>query len=44
MGDYIHSGNYCFIEWPDVIEEMVDTDYVTITIKETENGRDIYVD
>ena len=44
VGDYIHSGNYCFIEWPDVIEEMVDTDYVTITIKETENGRNIYVD
>ncbi len=30
--DYLLSGNYCFIEWPDIIEDFLD-DVVVITIE-----------
>ena len=36
--DYILSGNYCFIEWPQIVEEYFDN-YVKITISADKNER-----
>lgn len=36
--DYILSGNYCFIEWPQIVEEYFDN-YVKITISTDINER-----
>lgn len=36
--DYIYSGNYCFIEWPEMIESLLPEGIVEVRIKETENG------
>ena len=36
--DYFYSGALCFIEWPELIEELLPEDAVRVTIKETEEG------
>jgi tRNA threonylcarbamoyladenosine biosynthesis protein TsaE len=36
--DYIYSGNYCFIEWPEMIESLLPEGIVEVRIKETEKG------
>ena len=36
--DYIYSGNYCFIEWPERIETLLPAGCVEVRIKEAENG------
>lgn len=36
--EYLYSGNYCFIEWPDIIEPLLPEDTVRITIRVKENG------
>ena len=36
--DYLYSGNYCFIEWPEKIERLLPDDIVKVKIAETENG------
>lgn len=36
--DYFYSGALCFIEWPELIEELLPEDAVRVTIKETEDG------
>ena len=36
--DYIYSGNYCFIEWPEMIEQLLPAGIVEVKIKEGENG------
>jgi len=36
--DYIYSGNYCFIEWPEMIESLLPEGIVEIRIKEAENN------
>ncbi len=36
--DYFYSGNLCFIEWPELIEEVLPTDAVRITISENADG------
>ena len=30
--EYFYSGNYCFIEWPELIEEILPENYVEIKI------------
>ncbi|HFA48916.1 MAG TPA: tRNA (adenosine(37)-N6)-threonylcarbamoyltransferase complex ATPase subunit type 1 TsaE [Bacteroidetes bacterium] len=30
--DYLYDGNYCFIEWPELIEALLPTDTVNINI------------
>jgi tRNA threonylcarbamoyladenosine biosynthesis protein TsaE len=30
--DYIYSGSYCFLEWPELIEELLPPDVVKVTI------------
>ena len=37
--DYLYSGDYCFIEWTEKVEEMLPDDYVRVDIKVLEDGR-----
>ena len=36
--DYIYSGNYCFIEWPEMIDQLLPEGIVEVRIKEGDNG------
>ena len=36
--DYFYSGCYCFIEWPELIEEVLPDDAVRISIEEQSDG------
>ena len=36
--EYLYSGNYCFIEWPGIIDSILPEDTVKITIRVKENG------
>ena len=36
--DYIYSGNYCFIEWPEMIQDLLPRDIVQVNIRETDDG------
>ncbi|MBR5351996.1 MAG: tRNA (adenosine(37)-N6)-threonylcarbamoyltransferase complex ATPase subunit type 1 TsaE [Prevotella sp.] len=36
--DYFYSGGLCFIEWPELIEELLPEDAVRITIEEQADG------
>ena len=36
--EYLYSGNYCFIEWPDMIEPLLPDDTVYVDITPQENG------
>lgn len=37
--EYLYSGQYCFIEWPEMIEPILPEDTVDITIRLLEDGR-----
>ncbi len=39
--DYFYSGALCFIEWPELIEDLLPEDAVKVTIEETSNGERI---
>lgn len=42
IDDYLNSGDYCFIEWPEKIEELLPEEIIEVTIKETsETSRQI---
>ena len=36
--DYFYSGALCFIEWPELIEDILPEDAVRVTIEEREDG------
>ena len=36
--DYIESGAVCFMEWPELIEELLPEDVVKVSIKQQEDG------
>lgn len=36
--DYVYSGNLCFMEWPELIEDMLPEDAVRVNIVENEDG------
>lgn len=36
--DYFYSGALCFIEWPELIEELLPEDAVKVSITENEDG------
>lgn len=36
--DYFYSGALCFMEWPELIEELLPGDAVRVTISEQEDG------
>jgi len=35
--DYIYSGNWCFIEWPEIAEKYFPDDIIKVKIEELEN-------
>lgn len=37
--DYLYSGHICFIEWPELVEQILPEDTVKLSIRETEDGR-----
>ena len=36
--DYFYSGALCFIEWPELVEEVLPGDAIKVTIEEVEDG------
>ncbi len=36
--DYFYSGNLCFIEWPELVEEVLPEDAVHVSIEEQPDG------
>ena len=36
--DYFYSGSLCFLEWPELIEEILPADVVKVKIEEQANG------
>ena len=36
--DYLYSGNYCFIEWPEMIDALLPDDTIWVKIIPQENG------
>jgi len=36
--DYFYSGDYCYIEWPELIEPLLPSIAVRVYIRETEDG------
>jgi tRNA threonylcarbamoyladenosine biosynthesis protein TsaE len=36
--DYIYSGNYCLIEWPEMIEQLLPDGIVEVRIRETDDN------
>ena len=36
--DYFYSGATCFIEWPELVEELLPEDAVKVSVAETEDG------
>ncbi|EGN56613.1 tRNA (adenosine(37)-N6)-threonylcarbamoyltransferase complex ATPase subunit type 1 TsaE [Hallella multisaccharivorax DSM 17128] len=36
--DYFYSGSLCFIEWPELIEEILPGDSIKVTITQLEDG------
>lgn len=41
--EYLYSGGYCFIEWPEMIEELVPKDAVNLYIEAKGDTREIRV-
>lgn len=41
--EYFYSGNYCFIEWPEMIEELIPEDAVKVKIEIKNGKREIVV-
>ena len=41
--EYIDSGNYCFIEWPELVKSIVNDDYLEITLKKTDISRHLFL-
>ena len=36
--EYLYSGNYCFIEWPEILAPILPEDTVHVSIRVLENG------
>jgi hydrolase, P-loop family len=36
--DYFYSGSLCFLEWPELIEEILPADVVKVKIEEQADG------
>lgn len=39
VDDYLQSGHYCFFEWPELVEDLLDDNYLKIEIKVNGNIR-----
>jgi tRNA threonylcarbamoyladenosine biosynthesis protein TsaE len=36
--EYIYSGHYCFIEWPEIVEQLLPKNVLKVNIQEGEKG------
>ncbi len=36
--EYLYSGYYCFIEWPEIVEQLLPKNVLKVFIKEDEKG------
>jgi tRNA threonylcarbamoyladenosine biosynthesis protein TsaE len=44
LEEYLDSGKMCWIEWPQIVEELIPSPYLQIKIEHTENiSRNIYL-
>jgi tRNA threonylcarbamoyladenosine biosynthesis protein TsaE len=41
--EYLTSGSYCFFEWPELVEEMLEPPYLKIVIETNELARELHV-
>lgn len=41
--EYFYSGNYCFIEWPELIEELIPENAVKVKIEVKDEKREIVI-
>ena len=39
--EYVYSGHLCFMEWPELIEDLLPEDTVKVSIEELEDGKRI---
>jgi tRNA threonylcarbamoyladenosine biosynthesis protein TsaE len=39
IDDYLYSNNYCFFEWPNLVEVFLDDKFISVTIKVEDNIR-----
>lgn len=44
MEEYLYSGNYCFIEWPDVAKEILPEYAIKVVIEKEGENRKVYVE
>jgi tRNA threonylcarbamoyladenosine biosynthesis protein TsaE len=40
--EYFYSGNYCFIEWPSKVEELMPETYIKVQISVTDDERRLF--
>jgi len=43
IDSYLNSGNYCFIEWPNLLEPLLTGSYTAIKMLEDTNKRELYL-
>tara|TARA_B100001250_G_scaffold412351_1_gene443316 strand:+ start:480 stop:899 length:420 start_codon:yes stop_codon:yes gene_type:complete len=43
IDSYLNSGNYCFIEWPNLLEPLLKGSYTAIKILEDANKRELHL-
>lgn len=43
LDEYLHSGDWCFIEWPENIESLLPANYVKVTLTEHREVRSIHM-
>ena len=43
IDSYLNSGNYCFIEWPNLLEPFLKENYTVIKMMEDINKRELYL-
>ena len=36
--DYFYSGDYCFIEWPELVESILPDDVVNVSLRTADDG------
>lgn len=40
--EYLYSGHYCFVEWTEKVEEILQDDFVPIIIERVDDGRRLF--
>ena len=41
--EYLDSGNYCFVEWPELAKSFLPNEYLEITLKKADISRRLFV-